>query len=83
MDHIGGKKEDQPGPSNFHVNMTYVLSAMFCAGPDQSAIMKDDYLATEPTTAYVSVKEAGKKESGRTSLPELTKKEPERVYSDR
>ncbi|KAM2230779.1 hypothetical protein ACFXTH_014953 [Malus domestica] len=34
MDHIRGKKEDVPEPSNFHVNMTYVLFAMFCAEPD-------------------------------------------------
>ena len=46
MDHIGGKKENLPEPSNFHVNMTYVLSAMFCAEPDQPATMEGDYLAT-------------------------------------
>ena len=28
---IGEKNEGTPGPSNFHVNMNYVLSAMFCA----------------------------------------------------
>ncbi|KAM2313273.1 hypothetical protein ACFX1S_026465 [Malus domestica] len=32
---IGGNKKDLPGPSNFHINMTYVLSVMFCAEPDQ------------------------------------------------
>ena len=31
MEHIRGKNEDLSGSSNFHVNMTYVLSAMFCA----------------------------------------------------
>ncbi|KAM2658160.1 hypothetical protein EV1_013462 [Malus domestica] len=66
MDHIGGKNEGLPEPSNFHVNMTYVLSAMFCAEPNQPATMKGDL---------------GKTELGRTCLPELAKKEPEKVYS--
>ncbi|KAM2778987.1 hypothetical protein COP1_014304 [Malus domestica] len=30
MGHIGSKKDDLLEPSNFHVNMTYVLVAMFC-----------------------------------------------------
>ena len=63
--------------------MTYVLSTMFCVEPDQPATMEGDCLATEPMMAHISVEEAGKRESGRTSLPELAKKEPKRVYSDR
>ncbi|KAM1145319.1 hypothetical protein ACFX19_037989 [Malus domestica] len=82
MDHIGGKKEDLPELSNFHVNMAYVLSAMFCSELDQPPTMEGDYLATELMT-HVSVEEVGKEESGRTCLPKLAKKEPEIVYSDR
>ncbi|KAM2657849.1 hypothetical protein EV1_013170 [Malus domestica] len=75
--HIEGKKNDLPEPGNFHVNMTYVLSAMFCPK------MEGDYLATKPMMVHVSVEEAGKEESGRIGLPELAKKEPEKVYTDR
>ncbi|KAM1140240.1 hypothetical protein ACFX19_041026 [Malus domestica] len=46
MGHIGSKKEDLPEPSNFHVNMTYVLSAMFCDEFDQPTTMEGDYLVT-------------------------------------
>ncbi|KAM1790756.1 hypothetical protein ACFX12_034788 [Malus domestica] len=46
MDHIGGKNEDLPKPSNFHVNTTFVLSAMFCPKHDQHATMEGDYLVT-------------------------------------
>jgi hypothetical protein len=60
MDHIGDKKKDLPEPSNFHLNMTYVLSAIFCTEPDQHVIMEGDYLVTEPMMAHVSVEEAGK-----------------------
>ena len=45
--------------------------------------MKGDYLAIEPMMTHVSVEERAKKESGKIGLPELTKKEPERVYLDR
>ncbi|KAM2141394.1 hypothetical protein ACFX1Q_007675 [Malus domestica] len=55
MNHIGGKKDDLPEPSNFHVNMIYVLSAMFYAEPDQPTTMEGDYLATKPMMAHVSV----------------------------
>ncbi|KAM1119795.1 hypothetical protein ACFX2B_043334 [Malus domestica] len=82
ISHIGGKK-DLPEPSNFHVNMTYVLFAMFYPKHDQPATIKGDYLATEPMMAHVSVEEAGKNESGRIGLPKLIKKEPDRIYSDR
>ena len=58
MNHIGGKNEDLSGPSNFHVNMTYVLSTMFCPKHDQHATMEGDYLATKPMITHVSVKEA-------------------------
>ncbi|KAM2854427.1 hypothetical protein FF1_024871 [Malus domestica] len=83
MGHIRSKKEDLPEPSNFHVNMIYVLSVMFYAECDQPDIMEGDYLATEHMMAHVSVEEAGKEELGRTGLPELTKKELDRVYTDR
>ncbi|KAM2910621.1 hypothetical protein FF1_003474 [Malus domestica] len=79
---IESKKNDLSEPSNFPVNMTYVLSAMFYVERDQPAIMKDDYLATEPMMMHVSVEEVGKEESVRASLPEPTKNEPERVYID-
>ena len=46
MDHIGVKNEDLPKPSNFHVNRTFVLSAMFCPKYAQPATMDGDYLAT-------------------------------------
>ena len=59
MNSIGGKRKDLPGPSNFHVNMMYVLSAMFRAEHDQPPMMEGDYLATEPMVAHVNVEEAG------------------------
>ncbi|KAM1041828.1 hypothetical protein ACFX2C_030958 [Malus domestica] len=62
--------------------MTYVLSAMFCPKHDQPATMEGDYLATEPLMTHVSVEEAGKRESSRMDMPELARKEPERVYTD-
>ena len=80
MKHIGAIRKDLPGPINFHVNMTYVLSAMFCPKHDQPAAMEGDYLATGPMMAHVSVEETGKEESDRMGLPELTKKKLERVY---
>ncbi|XP_017188273.1 uncharacterized protein [Malus domestica] len=63
--------------------MTYVLSAMFCAEPDQPTMMEGDYLATEPMMAHVSVEEVREGESGRMELPETFKRKPERVYSDK
>ncbi|KAM2044877.1 hypothetical protein ACFX1T_009142 [Malus domestica] len=51
MDQIGSKKEDVLEPSNFHINMAYVLSATFGARPDQPATMEGDYLTTEPMMA--------------------------------
>ncbi|KAM1928265.1 hypothetical protein ACFX13_029955 [Malus domestica] len=82
MDHIGGKTDDLPEPSNFHVKMTFVLFAMFCPKHDQPAIIEGDYLVTELMMAHVSVEETGKEESGRIGLLKLTKKEPKRMYSD-
>ena len=72
---IGGKNEGLLGPSNFHVNMTYVLSTMFCVEPNQLAMVEGDYLAIEPMMALVSVeKDRREKEAGMTGLPEPTKK---------
>lgn len=79
---IRGKKEEAPGPSNYHVNMACVLSSMFCAEPDQPATMEGDYLATEPMTAFVNVKEVEKDELSSVDLPEPIRKKPERVYYD-
>ena len=79
---LGGKNEDLPEPSNFHVKMTFVLFAMFCPKHDQPAIIEGDYLVTELMMAHVSVEETGKEESGRIGLLKLTKKEPKRMYSD-
>ncbi|KAM2349872.1 hypothetical protein ACFX1X_013327 [Malus domestica] len=83
MGNNGSKKDDLSRPGNFHVNMTYVLSTMFYAEPDQPATMEGNYLATKPMTAHVSVKKVGKEESGRANLLAPTRKEPERVYIDR
>ncbi|KAM1074074.1 hypothetical protein FF1_019122 [Malus domestica] len=46
MDRIGGKNDDLPRPCNFHVNMTYVLSAMFFPKHDQPTTIEGDYLTT-------------------------------------
>ncbi|KAM1944518.1 hypothetical protein ACFX15_012733 [Malus domestica] len=46
--------------------MTYVLSAMFGAEPDQPATMEGDYLITEPMMAHVSVEVAEEEELGKT-----------------
>ncbi|KAM2252494.1 hypothetical protein ACFX1S_007003 [Malus domestica] len=59
MEQIGSKKEDFPEPSTFHINMTYILSTMFGAEPDQPATMEGDYLTAEPIMAHVSVEVAG------------------------
>lgn len=69
---IGEKKTYVPGPSNFHINMTYVLSSMFCAEPDQPAGLKDDYVSQEPMMALVNVKEVSKVKFGLTNMPDHT-----------
>ncbi|KAM2058852.1 hypothetical protein ACFX16_031385 [Malus domestica] len=55
---------------------------MFCTETDQPTTMNDDYLATEPMIALVSVEKARKGELGMTGLPEPLKNEPDRLYSD-
>ncbi|KAM1145387.1 hypothetical protein ACFX19_038042 [Malus domestica] len=83
MNHIGGKEGDVPGPSDFHINMTYVLSAMFRAEHDQPPIMEGDYLATKPMMAHVSVEDKRQGEPNQTGLPEPSIRKPERIYSDK
>ena len=56
---------------------------MFCAEPDQPTMMEGDYLAIEPVMALVSVEEARRKESGMADMPEPTRNEPEKIYSER
>ncbi|KAM1381211.1 hypothetical protein ACFX2I_022845 [Malus domestica] len=63
--------------------MTYVLSAMFCPKHDQPAMIEGDYLATEPLMAHVSVEEIEKRESSKTDMLELAKRELERIYTDK
>ncbi|KAM1999410.1 hypothetical protein ACFX16_006839 [Malus domestica] len=63
MEQIRSKKEELSEPSNFHINMAYVLSAMFGAEPNQPATMEGDYVTTEPRMAHVSVKIAEERES--------------------
>ncbi|KAM2861181.1 hypothetical protein COP2_026393 [Malus domestica] len=58
MGQVRSKMEDFPEPSNFHINMAYVLSAIFGTEPDQLATMEGDYLADEPMMAHVSVEVA-------------------------
>ncbi|KAM2029347.1 hypothetical protein ACFX16_040867 [Malus domestica] len=55
---------------------------MFCAEYYQPAIMEDDYLQTKPMMAHDSVEDARKEELGKVDLPDPTKREPERVYTD-
>ncbi|KAM2911521.1 hypothetical protein FF1_004269 [Malus domestica] len=83
MGQIRSKKEDFPKPSNFHVNMTYVLSAMFGAEPDQSATMESDYLTAEPMMAHVSVEIAGEGELGKAESSETSKDSPLRIFTDK
>ena len=84
MNNIGGKEKDLPWPSNFHIDMTYILSAMFRAKNDQPPIMKGDYSAAETNNGTCQyVEEAGQGEPGQTSLPEQSGKNPERIYSDK
>ncbi|KAB2625793.1 hypothetical protein D8674_017453 [Pyrus ussuriensis x Pyrus communis] len=54
---IGENNEGTFGPSNFHLNMTYVVSAMFCAEPNQPTVMKDDYVAQELMMTFVNMEE--------------------------
>ncbi|KAM2704644.1 hypothetical protein EV1_033951 [Malus domestica] len=82
MDQIRGKKEDLPEPSNFHINMAYVLSAMFGARPDQPATMEGDYLTTEPMMAHVNVEVVEEGESGKAESTEVSKDGPFRIYTD-
>lgn len=59
-------------PNNFHINMTYVLSSMFCAKSDQPSMMKDDYVSQEPMMALVNIEEVRKVESSPTDMPDAT-----------
>ncbi|KAM2200866.1 hypothetical protein ACFX1R_000758 [Malus domestica] len=83
MDQIGSKKEELPEPSNFHINMAYVLSAMFSARPDQPATMEEDYATTELIMAHVSVEVAEEGESGKAESSEAPKDGPLRIYTDK
>ncbi|KAM2985813.1 hypothetical protein FF2_006165 [Malus domestica] len=83
MDHIGSKKEDLLEPSNFHINMTYVLSAMFGARPDQPATMEGDYLTTEPMMAHVNVEVVTEEDSGEVESSKVPKGGPLRIYTDK
>ncbi|KAM2527673.1 hypothetical protein TB1_024901 [Malus domestica] len=82
MSHIGSKKEDLPEPSTFHINMAYVLSAMFSAEPNQPATMKGDYVTTEPMMAHVYVEIARERELGKVESSEESKDGPLRIYTD-
>ncbi|KAM1135445.1 hypothetical protein ACFX2J_044278 [Malus domestica] len=82
MDQIGSKKEDLPEPSDFHINMAYVLSAMFGARPDQPATMEGDYLTTEPMMAHVNVEVVEEGESGKAESDEASKDGHFRIYTD-
>ncbi|KAM1353076.1 hypothetical protein ACFX2H_032601 [Malus domestica] len=83
MGQIGSKKEEFPKPSNFHVNMTYLLSAMFGAKLDQPATMEGDYLTAKPMMAHVNVEVAGEGELGKTESSETSKDSPLRIYIDK
>ncbi|KAM1405500.1 hypothetical protein ACFX2F_000328 [Malus domestica] len=82
MDQIRGNKEDLPEPSNFHINMAYVLSAMFGARPDQPATMEDDYLTTGPMMAHVNVEVVEERALGKAESTEASKDGPFRIYTD-
>ncbi|KAM0999898.1 hypothetical protein ACFX13_006704 [Malus domestica] len=83
MDQIGSKKEELPEPSNFHINMAYVLSAMFGAQPNQPATMEGDYVTTEPMMAHVSVEVTEEGESREAESSETPKDGPLRIYTDK
>ncbi|KAM2252277.1 hypothetical protein ACFX1S_006809 [Malus domestica] len=82
MDQIGSQNEDLLEPNDFHINMTYVLSATFGAKPDQPATMEGDYLTTEPMMAHVNVEVAEEEDSGKAELSEASRGGPLRVYTD-
>ncbi|KAM1734169.1 hypothetical protein ACFX11_019695 [Malus domestica] len=63
--------------------MTYVLSAMFGAEPDQPATMEDDYLTAEPMMAHVSVEVAGEEELGKAESSKTFQNGPFRIYTDK
>ena len=83
MNNIGGKEKDLPEPNNFHVNMTYVLSAMFRAEHDQLSTMEGDYLVAKLMIAHISIEKAKQGEPSQTSSPKQSRKKPERIYSDK
>ncbi|KAM2104158.1 hypothetical protein ACFX1T_002195 [Malus domestica] len=83
MDQIGSKKEELLEPSNFHVNMAYVLSAMFVTQPNQPAAMEGDYVTTEPMMAHVNVEIAEEGESGKAASSEASKEGPLRIFTDK
>ncbi|KAM2668384.1 hypothetical protein EV2_019986 [Malus domestica] len=83
MDQIGSKKEELPEPSNFHINMAHVLSAMFVAQPNQPATMEGDYVKTEPMMAHVNVEIAEEGESRKVASSEASKEGPLRIYTDK
>ncbi|KAM1453265.1 hypothetical protein ACFXTO_002898 [Malus domestica] len=80
---IGSKKEDFPEPSNFHMNMTYVLSVMFGAEHDQPTTMEGDYVTAELMMAHVSVEVAGEEELGKAESSKTFKDGPLRIYTDK
>ncbi|KAM1329403.1 hypothetical protein ACFX2F_013578 [Malus domestica] len=83
MDQIESKKEELPEPSNFHINMAYVLSAMFVAQPNQPAAMEGDYVTIEPMMAHVNMEIAEEGESGKAASSEASKEGPLRIYTDK
>ncbi|KAM2007215.1 hypothetical protein ACFX15_002154 [Malus domestica] len=83
MDQIGSRKEELPEPSNFHINMAYVLSAMFVAQPNQPTAMEGDYVTTEPMMAHVNVEIAEEEESGKAASSEASKEGHLRIYKDK
>ncbi|KAM1175477.1 hypothetical protein ACFX19_028476 [Malus domestica] len=83
MDQIGSKKEELPEPSNFHINMAYVLSATFGARPNQPATMERDYVTTKPMMAHVNVEIAEEGEWGKAESSEASKDGPLRIYTDK
>ncbi|KAM1285244.1 hypothetical protein ACFX2J_027833 [Malus domestica] len=82
MDQIESKKEDVLEPSNFHINMAYILYATFGARPDQPATMEGDYLTTEPMMAQVNVEIAEEEDSGKAEPSEASKGGHLRIYTD-
>ncbi|KAM1720611.1 hypothetical protein ACFX12_022251 [Malus domestica] len=83
MDQIRSKKEELPEPSNFHINMAYVLSAMFGARPNQPTTMEGNYVTTEPMMAHVNVEIAEEGKSRKAESSEASKDGPLRIYTDK